>query len=63
MLNAAEIEINVKDVKFTGRRIGYIETLTHEVGAWTKKRNDHEKNINWRFTMGKADDKLSKYYD
>lgn len=61
-LNAAEIEINVMDVECTGRRIGDMETLTHEVGAWTKRRNDHEKKINWRFTRGKADEKLSKYY-
>ena len=61
-LNAAEIEINVMDVECTGRRIGDMETLTHEVGAWTKRRNDHEKKINWRFTREKADEKLSKYY-
>src|SRR5665648_785961 len=35
-LNAAEIEINVMDIECTDRRIGDMETLTHEVGAWTK---------------------------
>ena len=62
MLNAAEIEINAMDVECTGRRIGYMETFTHEVWVWIKERNDHEKNINWRFTRVKADEKLSKYY-
>lgn len=61
-LNAAEIEINVMDIECTDRRIGDMETLIHEVAAWTKRRNDHEKKINWRFTKEKADEKLSKYY-
>jgi hypothetical protein len=39
-----------------------LERLAREVAAWTKRRNDHEKKINWKFTMEKADKKLSKYY-
>ncbi|RZB28591.1 MAG: hypothetical protein AEth_01851, partial [Candidatus Argoarchaeum ethanivorans] len=61
-LNAAEIEINVMDIECTDRRIGDMETLVREVAAWTRKRNDDEKKINWGFTRGKADKKLSKYY-
>ena len=61
-LNAAEIEINVMDSECTGRRIGDIGTLTKEVAAWTKKRNDDKKKINWKFTKEKADKKLSKHY-
>jgi len=61
-LNAAEIEINVMDIECTGRRIGDKETLTQEVAAWTKRRNDYEKKINWKFMKEKADKKLSKYY-
>lgn len=61
-LNAAEIEINVMDVECTGRRIGDIETLSQEVAAWTKRRNDQKKKIDWKFTKDKADKKLSKYY-
>ncbi|RJS83762.1 IS630 family transposase, partial [Methanophagales archaeon] len=61
-LNAAEIEINVMDIECTGRRIGDKETLTQEVAARTKRRNDYEKKINWKFTKEKADKKLSKYY-
>jgi hypothetical protein len=61
-LNAAEIEINVMDIECTGRRIGDKETLTHEVAAWTRRRNDQKKKINWKFTRGKADKKLAKYY-
>ncbi len=61
-LNAAEIEINVMDIECTGRRIGDMETLIQEVSAWTKRRNEHENKINWRFTRKIADDKMSKYY-
>jgi transposase len=61
-LNAAEIEINVKDIECTGRRIGDKETLTQEVAAWTKRGNDHGKKIDWKFTREKADKKQSKYY-
>ncbi len=61
-LNVAEIEINVMDIECTGRRIGDMETLAREVAAWTKRRNDQKKKINWKFTREKADKKLSKYY-
>ncbi len=61
-LNAAEIEIGVMDTECTDRRIGDVENLTHEVAAWTRRRNTHKKKINWRFTRERADEKLSQYY-
>jgi len=61
-LNAAEVEINVMDIECTDRRISDMKILTHEVAAWTKRRNDHENKINWTFTRDKANEKLSKYY-
>ena len=61
-LNAAEIEINVMDIECTDRRIGDMEILTHEVTAWTRRRNDDEKKINWEFTSENANEKLSKHY-
>jgi len=61
-LNAAEIEINVMDIECTDRRIGDIEILTHEVGAWEKKRNELEQRIEWKFSRKIADEKMSKYY-
>jgi hypothetical protein len=61
-LNAAEIEINVMDIECTDRRIGDMEKLAYEVAAWTQRRNDDEKKINWKFTSKKADEKLCKYY-
>jgi len=62
-LNAAEIEIGVMDEECTDRRIGDIGTLTKEVNAWTKRRNENKKKINWTFTKNIADEKMSKYYD
>jgi len=50
------------DLECTGRRIGDLETLTREVAAWTKRRHNQKKKINWKFTREKADKKLSKYY-
>jgi len=37
-------------------------TLAKEVDAWTRRRNDLKKEIDWKFTREKADSKLSKYY-
>ena len=61
-LNAAEIEINVMDVECTGRRVRDIKSLNTEVEAWTKRRNEQKKKINWKFTSKMADQKLSKHY-
>ena len=61
-LNAAEIEINVMNMQCTGKRIGDRGTLTNEVSAWTKRRNENKKKINWKFTKNKADEKLSRHY-
>jgi len=61
-LNAAEIEINVMNMQCTGKRIGDRRTLTNEVSAWTKRRNENKKKINWKFTKNKADEKLSRHY-
>jgi len=61
-LNVAEIEIGVMDAECTRRRIPNKETLRKEVTAWSKRRNEQRKKIEWRFTKQKADDKLSVYY-
>lgn len=61
-LNAAEIEINVMDIECTDRRIEDMGILEYEVAAWTQRRNDNGKKINWGFTSKNADEKLSKYY-
>ena len=56
------IEINVMDTECTDRRIGDKERLAREVDAWTLRRNEMKKKIDWKFTRQKADRKLSRYY-
>ena len=61
-LNVAEIEIGAMDAECTGRRIGNKCELRKEVMAWMTRRNKQKKNIEWKFTRQKADEKMSKYY-
>jgi len=61
-LDAAEIEIGVMDHQCTDKRIKDKNTLIAEVAAWTQRRNNQKKMINWSFTKEKADAKLSKHY-
>ncbi len=62
LAKSAEIEISVMDEDCTDRRIGDIGMLANEVAAWTKRRNENKKKINWKFTKKIADGKMSKYY-
>jgi len=45
------------------RRIGSIQELRTQVGAWEKRRNKERAKIGWRFTTDKARDKLQRHYD
>lgn len=42
--------------------IGDIGMLNNEVAAWTRRRNEKKKKINWKFTKKIADEKMSKDY-
>jgi hypothetical protein len=33
-----------------------------KVDSWTKRGNEHESKINWKFTREIADEKMPKYY-
>ena len=61
-LNMAEIEFSALSKQCLDRRIGDIETMTKEVEAWAKKRNQDEVKINWQFTKEKARNKFEKKY-
>jgi len=61
-LNMAEIEINILEAECLDRKIGSIDILTREVGAWELEKNIQRKKIYWKFTKQNADTKLSKYY-
>src|SRR5215203_6976815 len=53
-LNMAEIELAALAKQCLGRRIGSIEELRREVGAWVKERNERKVGVNWRFTTADA---------
>jgi hypothetical protein len=50
------------DIECTDRWIGDMNTLVQEGAAWTRRRNDDRKKIDWKFTRERADKKLSGYY-
>jgi hypothetical protein len=58
----AEIELNVLNNQCLGRRIGNVEIVRHEVGAWEIDRNNMDKKIHWQFTTTDARIKLIRLY-
>jgi hypothetical protein len=50
-LNMAEIEISILGRQCMNRRIGEQGTLTTEVAAWQRRRNEAGVPIKWRFTV------------
>ncbi len=61
-LNMAEIEFSILSQQCLDRRIPDRETLEKEVAAWTKKRNNYPKPMEWRFTTEDARIKLKRLY-
>lgn len=61
-LNMAEIELSVLSRQCLDRRIPDALTLTKEVSAWQKDRNNKGTTMNWRFTTADARIKLKKLY-
>lgn len=61
-LNMAEIELSVLSRQCLDRRIPDALTLTKEVNAWQKDRNNKGTTMNWRFTTADARIKLKKLY-
>jgi transposase len=61
-LNMAECEFSVLGRQCLDRRLPDIETLTCEVLAWTKRRNQSNKPVDWRFTTDDARVKLKRLY-
>ncbi len=61
-LNIAENELSALTRQCLSRRIGAFQTLTREVAAWEKPRNQDRVHIHWRFTIDQARLKLHKVY-
>ena len=61
-LNMAEVEISVLSGQCLDRRIGNRGRLESEISAWQTERNERKANIDWRFTIPSARDKLKRLY-
>jgi hypothetical protein len=61
-LNMAEIEFAALAKQCLDRRIGDQSRLASEVLAWTRKRNQARKTVNWTFTQTTAREKLKSKY-
>lgn len=61
-LNMAEIEINVMVGQCLDRRIDHIATVTREVAAWQRRRDNRQAKVNWQFTAKDARIKLKRLY-
>jgi transposase len=61
-LNMVEIEIGVMVAQCLDRRIPTMAMLVREVKAWERARNRDGGRIKWRFTLGRAREKLGRAY-
>lgn len=61
-LNIAECELSALAGQCLNRRLGDMETLRRETGAWERARNAAQKGVDWRFTKEKARIKLKHLY-
>lgn len=61
-LNMAEIELSALVRQCLDRRIPDIQTLSQEVEAWQKQRNDEVVKVIWQFTTTDACTKLKHLY-
>jgi hypothetical protein len=61
-LNMAEIELSVLSRQCLERRIPDKESLTKEIAAWEKHRNEQLRTIDWQFTTDDARIKLKRLY-
>ena len=61
-LNMAEIEFSVMVGQCLKRRIPDQATLTTELAAYTKRRNDAKATVRWQFDVQQARTKLARLY-
>lgn len=61
-LNVAEIELSVLARQCLDRRIGSVEAMRAELGAWERSRNAEGSRVVWRFTTAEARIKLRHLY-
>lgn len=62
-LNLAELELSALSRQCLARRISDIETLSRELNAIVKERNNLEVIMKWQFTIENAREKLNRHYE
>ena len=58
----AEIELGILGRQCLDRRIPDRETLSYEVAAWQRRRNNAKAAVDWQFTTADARVKLKRLY-
>lgn len=61
-LNIAENELSAMTRPCLSRRIGNIETLHHEIQAWSTRTNHKQRGVDWQMKMSDARQKLKSVY-
>ncbi|MCW5318706.1 hypothetical protein GTQ43_35040 [Nostoc sp. KVJ3] len=61
-LNQVEIELSVLSRQCLERRIPNAETLTSEIAAWEKQRNQQKASVYWGFQTKDARRKMQRLY-
>lgn len=61
-LNQVEIELSVLSRQCLERRINNAETLTSEIAAWEKARNQQKASVYWGFQTKDARRKMQRLY-
>lgn len=62
-LNMAELELSAISRQCLGRRIPDMKTLSRELNAIVKERNELEIKVKWQFTIENAREKLNRHYE
>ncbi len=58
----AEIELSALDRQCLSQRLASLEIAQRQVAAWTRRRNQHQVTIHWRFSADDASIKLKHLY-
>ncbi len=61
-LNIAELELSVLQRQCLRQRLPDRAAMEREVGAWSRRRNDQIKRVDWQFTTDDARTKLRRLY-
>ncbi|QDU59886.1 hypothetical protein Pan216_07190 [Planctomycetes bacterium Pan216] len=62
-LNVAECELSAMTRQcLTGRRVGELDELRDEIGAWSDQTNQKQRGVDWQLQIDEARTKLARLY-